>query len=93
MRFVEIRLTGRVQGVGCRMWITAQARTLGLGGWVRNDDDGSVRARLEGDGEKIKALLGALSALHDPLGVDVKKLEVVQEGDAPGEPQPFSLAF
>nr|WP_184747384.1 acylphosphatase [Spirochaeta isovalerica] len=40
---------GRVQGVGFRYSALNKARSLGLRGWVRNEMDGSVTARFEGD--------------------------------------------
>ncbi|HET8901877.1 MAG TPA: acylphosphatase [Holophagaceae bacterium] len=36
------RVTGRVQGVGFRWWAEAQAQSLGLAGFVRNEPDGAV---------------------------------------------------
>ena len=47
-RSVEVRVTGRVQGVSFRVYAAHEARRLGLVGWVRNDPDGSVAAHLEG---------------------------------------------
>jgi acylphosphatase len=43
---VRVRVTGRVQGVAYRAWAADAARGLGLSGWVRNEDDGSVTALL-----------------------------------------------
>lgn len=47
----EIRISGRVQGVGFRAAARKQARYLRLKGWVENLPDGSVRAMINGDAE------------------------------------------
>ena len=42
-------ITGRVQGVGFRIWARREARRRSLRGWVRNRSDGSVEALVIGD--------------------------------------------
>ena len=54
------RITGRVQGVGFRMWTEQQALALGLSGWVRNEPDGSVTALLAGPDDAVAAMLQRL---------------------------------
>ncbi|MFV0593033.1 MAG: acylphosphatase [Draconibacterium sp.] len=49
MEQYEIKVTGRVQGVGFRYYAKKQADLLGLKGWVRNLSDGSVLALVQGD--------------------------------------------
>lgn len=51
---------GEVQGVGLRDAVVAHARALGLLGWVRNVEDGSVAVHAEGDGAALAALAGFL---------------------------------
>lgn len=53
----RIRVTGRVQGVWYRGWTVAQARALGLTGWVRNRRDGSVEILAEGPKAAITELV------------------------------------
>ena len=50
------RATGQVQGVGFRMFVQQHASELGLTGWVRNMEDGSVGREIQGDPEKIDKL-------------------------------------
>lgn len=45
---LEAVVIGRVQGVGFRAFVYREAAVLGLGGWVANDPDGSVRCQVEG---------------------------------------------
>lgn len=48
MAAFRARVYGRVQGVGFRESTARFARTVGAKGWVRNVDDGSVEAWIEG---------------------------------------------
>ena len=40
--------TGRVQGVGFRMFVQQNAMNLGITGWVKNMSDGTVTMELQG---------------------------------------------
>ena len=57
MRTRQIRVSGRVQGVGYRYALRDEARRLGVHGWVRNRADGSVEALVQGDDEALAALV------------------------------------
>ena len=50
------RATGRVQGVGFRMFVQQHASELGLTGWIRNMEDGSVEMEIQGAPEKVDKL-------------------------------------
>jgi len=52
-RFV---IRGRVQGVGFRWFVEREAHILGVTGWVRNNDDGSVEVLAIGAPEELAAL-------------------------------------
>ena len=70
----RVRVTGRVQGVFFRAWTQQQARELGVKGWVRNAEDGSVEAHLEGDEAAVKALIDKLH--QGPPSAEVEDIEV-----------------
>ena len=53
----HVRVRGRVQGVFFRAWTRDEARTLGVHGWVRTCDDGSVEAHVEGEEDPVEQLL------------------------------------
>jgi acylphosphatase len=53
----HVTVTGRVQGVFFRAWTQAQARELGVAGWVRNASDGSVEAHLEGALDSVEQMI------------------------------------
>jgi acylphosphatase len=60
IRRLHARVTGRVQGVGFRYFVIGVAGELGLTGWVRNRQDGSVELVAEGDEELLNKLIQAL---------------------------------
>jgi acylphosphatase len=53
----QIRVIGRVQGVGYRYALRDEALRLGIAGWVRNRADGSVEALLQGDAAALARLI------------------------------------
>lgn len=54
------RVRGQVQGVGFRNFVMQNASALGVRGWVRNDDDGSVEVFAVGSPEQLSELAGYL---------------------------------
>lgn len=53
----HIVVTGLVQGVGYRDAMCAEARRLGVAGWVRNRRDGAVEAHLQGAEQAVAAVI------------------------------------
>lgn len=53
----QLGIRGRVQGVGYRWAMVAEARRLGLRGWVRNRSDGTVQALVAGPPAEVQRLI------------------------------------
>jgi len=76
-RAVRASVRGRVQGVFFRD--STRERALGLGGWVRNADDGTVRVHAEGDATAVDELLAFLRGgppSAEVAGLDVEEAKV-----------------
>ena len=79
----HLRIMGRVQGVSYRAWAQAEARALGLTGFVRNETDGSVTAVISGPRDKVEEMITACHA--GPGAADVRDVRVEETPD-PGLP-------
>lgn len=75
------RIHGRVQGVFFRNWAVAQARALGLDGWVRNRLDGSVELLAFGPVPAVDALIQLCG--KGPPAARVDRVEVEEAGGEP----------
>jgi len=76
---VRLRITGHVQGVGYRLWMTRTATRLGLRGWVRNRTDGGVEALVTGPPEAVAAMVEA--SREGPYGARVTDVTVTPDRD------------
>ncbi|MBC6497608.1 MAG: acylphosphatase [Alphaproteobacteria bacterium GM7ARS4] len=70
---MRLVISGRVQGVCFRDWLTTKARAHALTGWVRNRSDGTVEAVLHGKQQAMCSL--CLDAEEGPPLAKVKKVE------------------
>ncbi len=82
----RLLISGVVQGVGFRYGMAAQARLLGVTGWVRNRRDGRVEAMIAGDAAQIEAMLAW--SRYGPAGAVV---DAVMVETASGDFRDFEL--
>jgi acylphosphatase len=73
-RFV---VRGRVQGVGFRWYVEREAHMLGVAGWVRNNNDGSVEVLAMGTRDQLSGLRSRLQQ-----GPRAARVDDVQEVEA-----------
>ncbi|HXR61070.1 MAG TPA: DNA polymerase ligase N-terminal domain-containing protein [Solirubrobacterales bacterium] len=71
---MRVVVRGRVQGVGFREATVERAREVGVHGWVRNADDGTVAVHAEGGEEAVGALVGFLE--EGPAAATVAEVEI-----------------
>ena len=76
---LRLRVTGRVQGVGYRLWATRTATNLGLRGWVRNRSDGSVEMLVSGAPANVGSMVEACRI--GPIGASVREVSVTPDRD------------
>ncbi|MEM6678059.1 MAG: acylphosphatase [Pseudomonadota bacterium] len=91
----QLRITGRVQGVGFRYWTRDRAQALGLSGWVRNEPDGSVSALIAGPAAALDQMLEDCKS--GPPGAAVRDVAVQPAENRPESdpdsrpPSPFEI--
>lgn len=79
----RVHVEGRVQGVAFRWHARDQALRLGVSGWVRNCDDGSVEVWVEGEVGALREMLAWLERGPPAARVTgVRTVEVEPEGGA-----------
>lgn len=54
MQQIQLRITGKVQGVFFRASTRKKAQELGITGWVKNEPDGSVTAVGQGEAAALQ---------------------------------------
>jgi acylphosphatase len=83
-RSVRVRVEGRVQGVGFRMFVEREAQLHGVDGFVRNRRDGGVEAVFAGTSDAVEQMIAACH--RGPRGAVVQFVKVLDEASdiAPG---------
>ena len=76
---IRLRITGQVQGVGYRLWMTRTAASLGLRGWVRNRMNGSVEALVTGAPKAVATFIEA--SRKGPIGAQVRDVTLTPDKD------------
>jgi acylphosphatase len=75
----RIHIFGKVQGVWFRAWMIGEATALGLDGWVRNRQDGSVEAVAAGSAAAVEMLI---TKCH--IGSPASRVDRVEVEETPG---------
>ena len=81
----HVIFTGRVQGVNFRKTSMKEATKLGLTGWVRNDDDGSVEMEVQGPEELIDELYEIMKTIAPYIVIDSIDETIIDVVDALSE--------
>ncbi len=68
----EFHFVGMVQGVGFRWTVKRLADAVGVGGWVRNNSDGSVTLAALGSDAAVEELL---TGITDEFGQYIQSVE------------------
>ena len=81
----KIQFYGRVQGVGFRFHAQYAAETLGLTGWVKNLQDGSVVLEAQGGTAQLRKFYIRLKC-QNHFHIEKSLIKVI-------EPQPYERDF
>ena len=78
----EIKITGRVQGVGFRYFTQKKAAGIGIKGWVKNSRDGGVLVTAQGNETDLNTFIDYLQigpTLSRVDGISKVKMQIVTE--------------
>lgn len=78
MRYA-IQVTGLVQGVGFRYYVSQSAARLGLAGWVKNEWDTSVSLEAQGSASALASFLKDIQYGNSWAQVDNLKYRKIPE--------------
>jgi len=70
-------ITGDVQGIGYRSWMKQEAQNLGVMGWVKNREDKTVEAVVQGEEETVAEMLE--KAKKGPEVAWVERVEIREQ--------------
>jgi acylphosphatase len=74
----QIKISGRVQGVGFRYFTYKIAQEYGITGWVKNCTDGSVEALIAGEESDVEKMMKAIS--RSPAMAHVNRITELSSG-------------
>ena len=91
MQQYRIKVEGVVQGVGYRQSALLEARRLALKGWVKNQPDGSVLIKAQGEKQKLERFVGWCH--EGPVRARVHHIDVSREEADPAIAEAFEIRF
>ena len=78
---VNMKITGKVQGVGFRYFVLRQAQKLGINGWVSNKSNGDVEALAQGEKADLEQFIAKVKEGPSFSRVEDVSLNWLNEGE------------
>ena len=78
---VNMKITGKVQGVGFRYFVLRQAQELGINGWVSNKSNGNVEAFAQGEKADLERFIAKVNEGPSFSRVEDVSLNWLNEGE------------
>ena len=78
MKKIQAIASGKVQGVGFRMYTQTKAEEVGVVGFVQNLMDGTVKIVAAGEDDKVNALIDWAKSGSPPAEVDNLQIETLE---------------
>ena len=78
---LNMKITGKVQGVGFRFFVLQQAQKLGINGWVSNKSNGDVEALAQGEKVDLEQFIAKVKEGTTFSRVDNVNLEWMNKGE------------